>query len=251
LLLSGRYYLEDLKLVIGAWALALAALGLIAWFTGLRQSRRGAVAVLFIVPLPFYIEAMAYAAVPLYVPTLFPHTHYNLRYGVEMAPAVALFPSFVLSPRLGKKLRLAVLMVFLALLGWQFAQLTAAGPRELVVVKEGILNTPCRAKRQHAIIKFLREHYDGKRILVAAGKWPCVMPEAHINLGNTISFHNRKYWAKMRTEPAKWVEWIIRGEGDVIDGLMQAYPQAFKDFQVVDQGEFAGEGGFRIYRLRK
>ena len=187
LLLSARYYLEDLKLVIGVWALELAVLGLVAWCASLRESRRGAVAVLFIVPLPFYIQAMAYAAIPLYVPTLFPHTYYNLRYGVEMIAAVALFPSFVFSPRLGKNLRLTLLIVFLALLGRQFAQLTAAGPRELPVVKEGILNTPCRAQRQRAIIEFLRGRYDGKRVLVAVGKWPCVMPEVGIYFRNTLT----------------------------------------------------------------
>ena len=103
LLLSTRYYLEDLKLVFGVWALELAVLGLVAWCASMRESRRGAVALLFIAPLPFYIQAMAYAAIPLYVPTLFPFTHYNLRYGVEMVAAVALFPSFVLSPRFGKE----------------------------------------------------------------------------------------------------------------------------------------------------
>ena len=106
LLLSARYYLEDLKLVIGAWALGLAVLGVVAWCASLRESRRGAVAVLFILPLPFYIQAMAHAAVPLYVPTLFPFTHYNLRYGAAMIAAVALFPSFVFSARLGKNVRL-------------------------------------------------------------------------------------------------------------------------------------------------
>jgi hypothetical protein len=217
----------------------------------MRESRRGAVAVLFIVPLPFYIQAMAHAAIPLYVPTLFPNTYYNLRYGAEMIAAVALFPSFVLSPRLGKGLRLTLLMVFLAVWGRQFAVMTAAGPRELPVVKEGILNTPCRARRQRAIIDFLREHYDGGRVLVTAGRWPCVMPEVGIYFSNTLSNLNRKYWAKMQTEPEKWVEWIIRGDGDAIDSLMQAYPRAFKDYQVVDQGEFPGEGGFKIYRLRK
>ncbi|MGD0221398.1 MAG: glycosyltransferase family 39 protein [Terriglobia bacterium] len=251
LLLSTRYYLEDLKLVIGVWALELAVLGLVAWCVSMRESRRGAVAVLFIVPLPFYIQALAHAAVPLYVPTLFPFTHYNLRYGVEMIAAVALFPSFVLSPHLGKKLRLALLIIFLAVLGRQFMVLTAAGPRELLVVKEGIRNNPCRARRQRAIIDFLRAHYDGKRVLVAAGKWPCVMPEARIYFRNTLSNLNRKYWAKMQTEPQNWVDWIIRGQGDAIDSLMQAYPQAFKDYEVVDQGEFRGEGSFEIYRLRK
>ena len=250
LLLSARYYLEDLKLVIGVWALELAVLGLVAWCASLRESRRGAVAVLFIVPLPFYIQAMAHAAVPLYVPTLFPHAHYNLRYGMEMIAAVALFPSFVFSPRLGRNLRIILLIIFLALLGRQFAQMTAGGPRELPVVKEGIRNTPCRAQRQRAIIEFLRAHYDGKRVLVAAGKWPCVMPEVGIYFRNTLSNRNRKYWAKMRTEPQKWVEWIIRGDGDAVDSLMQAYPQAFTDFEVVDQGTFQGEGSFKIYRLR-
>ena len=251
LLLSARYYLEDLKLVIGVWALELAVLGLVAWCANLRESRRGAVAVLLIIPLPFYIEAMAHAAIPLYVPTLFPHTYYNLRYGVEMIAAVALFPSFVFSPRLGKKLRVALLIIFVGLLGRQFAVMTAAGARELPVVKEGILNTPCRAQRQRAIIEFLRGHYDGKRVLVAVGKWPCMEPEVGIYFRNTLSSQNRKYGARMHTEPEKWVDWIIRGEGDAIDSVMQAYPQAFKDYEVVDQGEFQGEGSFKIYRLRK
>jgi hypothetical protein len=251
LLLSTRYYLEDLKLVIGVWALELAVLGLVAWCASMRESRRGAVAVLFIVPLPFYIQAMAHAAIPLYVPTLFPHTYYNLRYGAEMVAAVALFPSFVFSPLLGKKLRVILLIIFLGLLGRQFAELTAAGPRELPVVKEGILNTPCRAQRQRAIIEFFREHYDGKRVLAALGRWPCVMPEVGIYFRNTLSSQNRKFRAQLQTEPEKWVEWIIRGDGDAIDSLMQAYPQAFTDFEVVDQGEFQGEGGFKIYRLRK
>jgi hypothetical protein len=251
LLVSTRYYLEDLKLVIGVWALELALLGLVAWCASLRESRRGAVAVLFIVPLLFYIQAMAHAAVPLYVPTLFPHAYYNLRYGVEMIAAVALFPSFVFSPRLGKNLRVALLIVFLAVLGGQFAQSTARGAAELPVVKEGILNSPCWSKRQRAIIDFLREHYDGKRVLVAAGKWPCVRPKVDMYFCNTLTNHNRRYWAKMRTEPEKWVEWIIRGDGDSVDSLMRSYPQAYTGFEVVNQGTFAGEGSFTIYRRRE
>jgi hypothetical protein len=251
LLLSARYYLEDLKLVLGVWALELAVLGLVAWCASSRELRRGAVALLFVVPLPFYIQALAYAGVPLYVPTLFPNTYYNLRYGLEMLPAVALYPSFVLSPRLGKKLRMGLLVVFLFLLGRQFLVLASAGAEELAVVKEGILNTPCRSERQQAIIRFFRGGYDGQLILVTVGKWPCVMPEVGIPFRNTLSEANHKYWIRMRTEPEKWVEWIIRGSGDSVDDLMGAYPAAFKDFEIVEQGEFPGEGDFRIYRRRR
>jgi hypothetical protein len=249
--LSARYYLEDLKLVLGVWALELAILGLVAWCASSHEFRRGAVALLFVVPLPFYIQALAYASVPLYVPTLFPNTYYNLRYGLEMLPAVALYPSFVLSPRLGEKLRVGLLVVFLFLLGWQFQVLASAGPQELVVVKEGILNSPCRSERQQAIIKFLRGAYDGQRLLVAAGKWPCVMPAVGIHFRNTLSEANREYWIRMRTEPEKWVEWIIRGNGDSVDDLMRAYPAAFRDFEITEQGAYPGEGAFWIYRRRR
>ncbi len=250
LLLSTRYYLEDLKLVMGAGALELAVLGVVAWCASLRGSRRAAAAVLFLVPLPFYIEAMAHAGVPLYVPTLFPHTYYNIRYGVEMIGAAALFPSFVFTPRLGRGLRLALLVIFLAVMGVQFVQVGSAGAREMPIVKEGILNTPCHNPSQQAIIAYLRAHYDGGRVLVAAGKWPCVMPDVNIDFRNTLSQYNRPYWAKMRTEPQKWVEWIIRGKGDEVDSLMRSYSQAFKDFEVVDQEQFPGGGGFAIYRRR-
>ncbi len=250
LLLSIRYYLEDLKLVIGVGALELAVLGMVAWCASLRESRRMGAAVLFLVPLPFYIEAMAHAGVPLYVPTLFPHAYYNIRYGVEMICAAALFPSFVISPRLGRGTRLALLAVFLAVMGGQFIHLTSAGAREMPIVKEGILNTPCRSPSQQAIIAYLRAHYDGGRVLVAAGKWPCVMPDVKIDFRNTISKYNRPYWAKMRTEPQKWVAWILRGQGDEVDSLMRSYPQAFTDFGIVEQEKFPREGGFAIYRLR-
>ncbi len=251
LFLSAHYYLEDLKLVIGAWPLEMAVLGLVAWCVAYSEFRRTAVALMFLVPLPFYIQAMAYSAVPLYVPTLFPHTYYNLRYGIAMLPAAALFPSFVLSRRLGRGLRAGLLVMFLALLAHQFSIMLSAGPKQLAVVQEGMLNTPCRSARQQAIIQFLRGRYDGKRVLIAAGKWPCVMPSVGIPFAKTITDMNREYWIRMRTEPENWVEWIIRGEGDAVDHLMQTYPQAFKDFEVVEQGDFLGEGVLRMYRLRR
>lgn len=250
LLLSARYYLEDLKLVVGAWPLALAALGLVAWAANHREWGRGAAVLLFLVPLPFYLHAMAHAAIPLYVPTLFPNTYYNLRYGLEMIPAVAILPAFLLTSHLRKRLRLGLLALFLATVVGQGISLASGGVRELAVVKEGILNTPCRSKREQAIIRFLRSHYDGQRVLMAVGKWPCVMPQVGIYYRNTLTDANRKYWPRMRSEPAKWVEWIIRDDGDAVDDLMRAYPLAFRDFKVVEADSFAGEGSVLIYRRR-
>jgi hypothetical protein len=248
LLLSARYYVEDLKLVLGIWPLELAILGLVAWTANRRIWGRGAAAFLFLVPLPFYIHALAYAALPLYAPTLFPFTYYNLRYGVEMVPALALFPSFLLPRGLPRRWRYGLLAFFVAVLAWQSCSLFAGGAEGLAVVKEGLLNTPCRSRRQQAIIRFLRDQYDGQRMLVAAGKWPCVMAEVGIHYSNTISETNRKYWRRLRPEAGKWVGWIIRGDGDAVDELMRAYPEAFAAFELRERDSFPNEGSVAIYR---
>jgi len=203
-----------------------------------------------VVPLPFYIHAMAHAAIPLYVPTLFPHTFYNLRYCLEMLPAVALLPSFTLAPSLPRRLCYGLLAIFLTVLAAQAISTASRGAEELAVVKEGILNTPCRSRRQQAIIRVLRGQYDGGRVLVAAGKWPCVMPEVGIYFRRTVSEANRPYWVRLRAHPEQFVEWIVRGDGDAVDELMRAYPQGFAAFDLLEKDVFPGEGSVAIYRRR-
>jgi hypothetical protein len=249
-LIAARYYLADLMLVIGVWPLALAALGWVVWAADGRERARQSAALLFLVPFIFYIHSMAHAAVPLYVPTLFPFTFYNLRYGIEVLPAVSIFPSFVLSSRLPSGARAVLLTVMLGTLAFQEFSLLSRGARELAVVQEGLRNNPCHTRSQQALIDFFRDRYDGRMIVVAAGKWPCLMPAVGIPFRQTISETNRRYWKKLRFGPGKEVEWIIRGDGDVVDGLMRAYPEGFRDFDSVERNQFPGEGSVEIYRRR-
>ena len=248
LLLSARYYLEDCRLTMGALPLELAVLGLIAWLVDRSERSRRVAALLLLVPLPFYAHSMAHASIPLYVPTLSPNTYYNLRYGLEMLPAVAIFPSFLLAPRLSRRARGALLAVIVAALGAQAISTASRGANELVVVKEGILNTPCRSPRQQAIIRCLRRDYDGRLIIVSAGKWPCVNPVLGIPFRKTLSEANSEQWQDLRRGVTPAVGWIIRGDGDRVDQLMRAYPEAFRDFQVIEQLAEPGEGSVQIYR---
>lgn len=260
LLLSARYYVADLVLVVGVWPLALAVLGLTAFLVERQWQARRSAGLLLLALLPFYIQAMAHSAVPLYVPTLFPNTYYNLRYGIEMLPGVAILISYLVpppsapvsiaakgAPRYGSAAPAVALAVVLILLG-QAISLVAHGPRELGIVKEGLLNTPCRSQTQQAIIGFLRAHYDGETILVAEGKYPCVMPELGIHYRRTISESNRPQWRSLRFGADRLAGWIIRGQGDLVDEMMRAYPRAFSRFQVVERYRFPGENPAEIYR---
>lgn len=250
LLISARYYLADLILVGGVWPLELAILGLLVWLLDIPRRASRAAALLFLVPFVFYIQSMAHSAIPIYVPTLFPFTYYNLRYGIEMLPAIALFPSFVISSRLTRRSRTAILFSFLCIVLFQGLDLLSNGASNLPVVQESIQNNPCHSKRQQALMAYFSRHFDGRTILVAAGKWPCVMPKLGIPFAKTLSEPDVETWKQLHKAVPREVGWIIRGDGDAVDELMLAYPGVFGNFDLVERDQFEGEGSVQIYRRR-
>ncbi len=255
-LLSARYYLEDLKLVIGPMSLELAVLGFAVWAIDARMRRRRSAALLLLVPLIFYVQSMASAAVPIYVPTLFPHTYYNLRYALEMLPAIALFPSFLTSDRLSSTRRLLATAALIAILAIQFIASVRGGAANIGNVQESLQNTPCRAQSEQALIDLLRRGYKGGIILTANGKHPCLLPTLDIPYRHTLTELNRRYWDMLPFGPSGWpagsppasITWIVRGEDDAVDRLMERYPHPFDDFTLVADYRFPKEDRLRIYR---
>jgi len=136
------------------------------------------------------------------------------------------------------------------ILGQGFATIRR-GASGLAVAEEGVLNSPCRSKTQQAICGFLGSNYDGQTILLASGKYPCVMPQLGIPFRKTLSETDRPYWLQLRFGARQWAGWIIRSEGDRVDELMRAYPVAFEDFDLVAKYRFPGEAGVEIYRRQK
>lgn len=248
--ISARYYLQDLKLIMGPWVLVLAGFGLLMWVLERRYRTKRAATLLLLILFPFYIQAMATAAVALYVPTYFPHSYYNLRYGIEMLPAIAILASFVVSPTLSRNLRTGMLVLCLAVLGAQYAWMLSSGARQLPVVKEGILNTPCKTKATEALITFFRSHYHGQEILMQSGEWACFAPTLGIPYRKILCGDNRKYWREIPQGAQKLVKWIVAGQGDPVDILMRAYPSAFKDFREVYHKSLPQQNSITIYERK-
>ncbi|HET7842203.1 MAG TPA: hypothetical protein VFM21_11380 [Terriglobia bacterium] len=247
--LSARYFLADLMLVLGPWLLELAVLGAAAWALDRRERAGRSAALLFLVPFVFYVQSMAHAAVALYVPTLFPHTYYNLRYGIEMLPAAAIFPSFLLGNRIPGRVRSILLVVVLVVVVGQLASGFSRGPAGLPVVEESVQNTPCNSPNERALIGFFRANYDGGRILTTVGEWPCLMPEVNIPFRNTLSEANHDLWLQAAHDPPRLVQWIIRGEDDSVDAMMRSHPEAFKLFVRVARYKSDRAGWVEIYRV--
>lgn len=250
LVLSALYYLADLVVIVGPWALVLSVFGFVAWVADRElRTRRGA-SILLLVPFIFYVQSMAHSAVPLYVPILPPFSYYNLRYGLEALPALAVFPSFLFGPAIRGKRRAIMAVIVLVLIAGEAAFMLRGGAEGIPMVRENIRNNPCRAERQQALIALFRREYDGKEILMTPGEWICLNPALGIPFRKTLSETNGESWIKLSTGIPAEVGWIIRGEDDPVDQLMRGYPGAFAGFELVRRDAFAKEGWVEVYRRR-
>ena len=181
-------------------ALSKHLLGFVTWLADRDRRRARAAALLLVVPFVFYVHSMAHAAVPIYIPILPPFSYYNLRYGLEALPALAVFPSFLVGPTRqptgGARRALTAAVVFALLLG-EAAFMVRGGGQSVPVVQESIRNTPCKAKRQQAVIEFFRREYNGKEILMTPGEWLCLNPSLGIPFRKTLSETDGKSWIKL------------------------------------------------------
>ena len=117
-------------------------------------------------------------------------------------------------------------------------------------VRESIRNTPCRAKRQQALIALFRREYDGREVLMSPGEWLCLNPAIGLPFRKTLSEMNTESWIKLSSGVPTLVGWIIRGVDDPVDQLMRAYPATFQDFQLVERDAYPHEGWVEVYRRR-
>ena len=94
------------------------------------------------IPLPFYTLSVAYSGVPIFVPAWWPFSYYNVRYGLELLPAFAVFTAmaFYFLARLakGEKVRLAFVAAGLILLIGSYASIW----KDPVTFRETWINSP-------------------------------------------------------------------------------------------------------------
>ena len=94
---AAQYFLKAARMNTGEgsrqnWLIFLAAAGVIISAFHLR---RFAPLLLLWIPLPFYAYSIAYGSVPIFVPEWWPFSYYNVRYGLELLPAIAVFAALI------------------------------------------------------------------------------------------------------------------------------------------------------------
>jgi len=235
LLAAGSYFLKAAELNVGEanWQgrlwLALALLGsLVAWF-----KRRGRVALLLWVPLPFYALSIAYGSVPLFVPTWWPFSQYNVRYGLQLLPAFAVFVPLGISflcqsvatiPRFRASGNLwtdaATFLSVVALAVTNYGAIWRADP---ICYREAVINMRGRVSLDSQLAGWIKSLPANSTLLMYLGEHVGALEQAGVPLRRVINEGNHRVWKRPVDPEGLWERALANPAG------YADYPVGFED----------------------
>jgi hypothetical protein len=208
-------------------------------------------------PLAFYALSVAYAGVPIFFPSWWPHSLYNVRYGIELLPAAAVFSAVALLLVLQRlqvtRGKLAAVVTMLAFVGVSYASVWQAQP---ISFREGWVNSRTRIALETQLAGHLSQLPENATFLMYLGDHVGAMQQAGIPLRRIIYEGNHRTW-KQPTDPeglwelalqnpASYVDFVVAMEGDEVSRKVNR--QGLTSLLVI---HVSGQSTATIYRTAK
>lgn len=207
--LAWRYYSAAVRECAGLGLLLAGAAGL----TGVLLRRAWIPVVLFASVPAFYVWSVHSGSTPVFVPSLWPGSYYNSRYGIAAMPLLAFCAAGLaaLVPR-GRAVAVAAVAAACAA-PWILYPRTS----NWVTYQESIANSKARREWTARTAEYLRlEAKPGDEFYTSFGDLTGVYREARIPLRRTLHEGNGLTWYAANTRPDLflWQRWAVLREGD-------------------------------------
>ncbi len=233
LVVAGMYFIKSAEdnVTANPWLgrlwLAFGAVGLmVAVVSACDPKSRARLALLFLlIPLPFYTLSVAYGGVPIFIPEFWPHTHYNVRYGLQLLPAFAagmgaLAYLAVRSKHWNEKARAGIIISVVALVAVSYGSIWRAGP---VCLQEAQINMRNRNQLETQVAEWLEKLPHNATLLMYLGDHVGALEQAGIPLSHVIQEGNHRVWKgpndpeglweRALADPAKYADYVVAFEG--------------------------------------
>ena len=172
------------------------------------------------IPVPFYILSIAYSGVPIFLPVWWPHSYYNVRYGIEMLPAFAAFTAIaaygLIRFAAAAKTRTVIASVFLLFVAVSYVQVWRTVP---ICLEEAIANSHTRVFLENQLASIFRTLPSNSTYLVYLGDHVGAFQQAGIPLSHTINEGNHRPWVQPSDPDGLWERAL-------------AHPAAYADFVI-------------------
>jgi hypothetical protein len=198
-------------------------------------------------PLPFYAYSIAYGAVPIFIPLWWPHSWYNVRYGMEMLPVFALFSAFFVCgvatwtsrrwPKSSGWMIAAAAVLIIA----DSIVLMRARP---LVLQEAVANSRTRIPFEQSLAEALEALPREGMILMYTSEHPGALQRAGIPLKRTINEGDYYQWPGALQRPAQSAAIVVTTAGDAVEQAVAEHPEGLTLVDVICS---TGQPCARIY----
>ena len=172
--------------------------------------------------------SVAYGGVPIYLPTWWPFSFYNLRYGLELLPTfavgAALLVNFALASIRPTNVKIVVVVVAVICVAGSYAAVGRSSP---VCFQEAWINSRDRIAMESAMAANLKKLPLTSTLLMYLGDHVGAVQQAGIPLARTINEGNHRpwktpvdeqgLWERAMASPQTYVDYVVANEGDPID----------------------------------
>jgi hypothetical protein len=224
---AALYFLKVSRLTLGEgssekWLTAMGFAGLLCW---IFFERRWLPVLLLWSPVVFYTFCIAWGSVPIYFPNWWPFSYYNVRYGLQLLPAVAV-GSGLLAAFLGKYLSRKIIIVAMAtVLVWSYASVWGARP---IVLREAFANSMARAKFERRLGQELKKLPASATLMMDCGAYSGAVQMAGIPFRRVLRESNPPFWEEALMQPARSADYVITIDDDAVAQAVRRYPHALQ-----------------------
>lgn len=247
---AAQYFLKAARMNTGEgarekWLILLATAGVVVAAFDLR--RFGTLLLLWI-PLPFYAYSVAYGSVPIFVPEWWPFSYYNVRYGLELLPAIAVFVGLLpwAVSRLDRRwltVASSVVLfgaVFLAFSSsaWCFSvrsQDRDWGRRWMIPIcyREAWANSRSRLQLENQVAQALAAIPKGSTVLMYTSDYAGAIQKAGIHFDHIISESTFIAWDAALSAPSAGADYIVAVEGDPVAAAVRGNPRGLTKLVII------------------
>jgi len=238
------------------WLLGLALLGT---FLAVTHTGRLGALLLFWIPLPFYAYSIAFGSVPIFVPSWWPYSYYNVRYGLELLPMFSVTVAVGAMALSGFRIKragavLSALVVLVVAYGYLSSwngdshyfdwgvRAPWPGP---ICYREALVNSRTRLGMEKWLAAQIRLMPKDSTLVMYTSQYVGALQLADFPLKRVVNESTFGVWEAAQSAPAGVADYTI-AIGD--DPVAQAVNRNAFGLKLVDRRVIPGEPSIEIYK---
>jgi hypothetical protein len=219
-----------LNIAEGRPELWLFTAALVALLAAIYFARRYLSWAILWTPVPFYVLCIAWGSVPIYHPEWWPFSYYNVRYGLQLLPAIAVFAALACQFAANfLRLRYVIAAAGLVIVASYFS----VWQQTPICLREARTNGAERMALEQALAEKLKSLPQPATVLMYCSAHAAALQMVGVPLKRRLCENDHPGWEDALARPAESADYLVAFAGDPVAGAVQDHPQGLDAVAII------------------